>query len=385
MPATQNRSREDRTSGRRSPQNRSPQNTVGVPREVKSDEHRVAITPDGVRELSLHGVEVLVESGAGANSSFKDDQYKTAGATILSSASQVWERSTIIAKVKEPVEEEYEFLREDLLLFTFLHLAAYPKLAQALLDSRTCSIAYETVTRADGFLPLLAPMSEVAGRMAVQVGARFLETHRGGRGVLLGGVPGVRPGRVCVLGAGNVGWNSAWIAAGMEAEVHLFDRNLDRLRWTDQIHRGRITTLASNRGALERALSETDLLIGAVLVPGGRAPVLVTEEMVQLMPPQSVVVDVAVDQGGCLATTRETTHAEPVYEAYGVVHYGVSNMPGSVPHTSTWALTNATLPYLLALAVHGDEGAVKIYPELEPGVNTRDGKFANKTVAESLS
>ena len=357
---------------------------VGIPREIKDDEHRVAITPDGVQELVAHDVPVVVEAGAGSDSGIPDEDYKAAGAILLSSAEEVWSQASLIAKVKEPVEEEYRYLRDDLVLFTYLHLAAYPKLAKALLDSGTCSIGYETVERESGALPLLAPMSEVAGRMAVQIGARYLEAHRGGRGVLLGGVPGVRPGRVCVIGAGNVGWNAAWIAAGMEAEVLLFDRDLDRLRWTDQIHRGRITTLASNRGALERALSTADLLIGAVLVAGGRAPVVVPEEMVKLMPHHSVIVDVAVDQGGCVATTKETTHSDPVYEQHGIVHYGVANMPGAVPYTSTWALTNATMPYLVELAAFGIEEAATRYSELLKGINTRDGKIVNAAVRHAL-
>jgi len=359
-------------------------NIVGVPKEIKSDEHRVAITPDGVRELSTYGIQVLIERGAGLDSSIKDEDYIASGGQVLDSAEQVWERADLIAKVKEPLEEEYRFLRPDLVLFTFLHLAAYPQLAQALIASQTCAVAYETVERDNHSLPLLAPMSEVAGRMAVQIGSHFLEAHSGGKGVLLGGVPGVRPGRVCVIGAGNVGWNAAWIAAGMEAEVQLFDKDLDRLRWTDQIHRGRITTLASNRGALERAVAGAELLIGAVLVAGKRAPVVVTEDMVSLMSPKAVVIDVAVDQGGCVATTQETTHAEPVFERHGVVHYGVANMPGAVPHTSTWALTNATLPYLAALAAHGVDEAMRQHPELVKGVNTRNGELVNEAVASAL-
>lgn len=344
----------------------------------------MAITPDGVRELSSRGVTVLIEQGAGLESSIGDDAYKASGAQILASAEQIWEQADIITKVKEPLAEEYGYLRPDLVLFTYLHLAAYPDLAAALLKSQTCAIAYETVEKDDRSLPLLAPMSEVAGRMAIQIGAHFLEAHSGGKGVLLGGVPGVRPGNVCVIGAGNVGWNSAWIAAGMEAEVRLFDKDLDRLRWTDQIHRGRITTLASNLGSLERAVSEADLLIGAVLVAGERAPVVVNEDMIASMSPKAVVVDVAVDQGGCVATTRETTHKDPVFEQHGVLHYGVANMPGAVPHTSTWALTNATLPYLTALATLGVDRAVESYPELAKGVNTRQGEYVNPAVAKAL-
>ncbi len=358
--------------------------TVGVPRETKDDEHRVALTPDGVRELAVHGVPVLLEAGAGADSSFPDDLYRQAGAEIVATTEEVWERASLVCKVKEPQPDEFPLLRADQVLFTYLHLAAYPEVASALLAAGTCGIAYETVQRADGSLPLLAPMSEVAGRMAIQIGAQFLEAHFGGRGVLLGGVPGVQPGRVAVIGAGNVGWNSAWIAAGMEAEVNLLDKNLDRLRFTDQIHRGRITTLASNRGALERAVATADLVIGAVLVAGGRAPVVVTEDMVRTMKPGAVIVDVAVDQGGCVETTHETTHANPVYELHGVIHYAVGNMPGAVPHTSTWALTNATMPYIAAVAAHGPTEASRRDPELALGVNTESGSMVNPVVADAL-
>jgi alanine dehydrogenase len=358
--------------------------TVGVPREVKSDENRVAVTPDGVRELLRHDVAVVVEAGAGADSSIPDDDYRGAGAEVVDSVDEVWARADLVCKVKEPQPDEYDRFRDGLVLFTYLHLAAYPEVATALLDRGVTGVAYETVQLDDGSLPLLAPMSEVAGRMAVQIGAHFLERHNGGRGVLLGGAPGVRPGRVVVLGAGNVGWNAAQIAAGMEADVSLLDLDLTRLRWIDQIHWGRITTVASNRGSVERAVAEADLVIGAVLVPGGRAPTVVTEDMVRGMLPRSVIVDVAVDQGGCVETIHETTHADPVYEVHGVLHYGVGNIPGAVPHTSTHALTNATLPYLAALAVHGVAGAVAARPELAAGVNTCAGRVTNAAVAEAL-
>jgi alanine dehydrogenase len=357
--------------------------TVGVPREVKTAEHRVAMTPDGVRELERFGVEVRVESGAGEGASITDADYIAAGADIVPSAADAWAQDMVV-KVKEPKPEEFGFLRADLTLFTYLHLAAYPAVADALIAAQTTSVAYETVQSADGSLPLLAPMSEVAGRLAPQMGAHFLERHNGGRGVLMGGAPGVRPAKVVVLGAGNVGWNSAWIAAGMEAEVVLIDKNLDRLRFVDQIHRGRIMTAASNRGAIERAVADADLVIGAVLVAGGRAPVVVSDEMVQAMKPRSVIVDVAVDQGGCIATTRETTHEEPTYVVHDVVHYAVGNMPGAVPHTSTYALTNATLPYLLDVAIHGAVGAARRDPSIAHGLNTVDGAYANAVVAESL-
>jgi alanine dehydrogenase len=287
-------------------------------------------------------------------------------------------------KVKEPQPSEFGYLRSDLTLFTYLHLAAYPEVAKALLAAGTTGIAYETVMAPDGSLPLLAPMSEVAGRIATQVGAHYLERHNGGRGVLLGGAPGVRPAKVVVLGAGNVGWNAAWIATGMEAEVVLLDRNIDRLRFVDQIHKGRIVTLASNRGAVERSVADADLVIGAVLVAGGRAPVIVTEAMVRGMKRGAVIVDVAVDQGGCFETTRETTHMDPVYDRHGVIHYCVGNMPGAVPHTSTYALTNATLPYVYEVALHGPAAAVLADASLAFGVNTVAGRVTNGPVAQFL-
>ncbi len=357
--------------------------TVGVPREVKIAEHRVAMTPDGVRELERHGINVLVETGAGEGASISDADYVAAGAQIVPTAADAWAQEMVV-KVKEPKAEEFGFLRADLTLFTYLHLAAYPAVADALLAAKTTAVAYETVQLADGSLPLLAPMSEVAGRLAPQMGAHFLERHNGGRGVLMGGSPGVRPAKVVVLGAGNVGWNAAWIAAGMEAEVVLIDKNLDRLRFVDQIHRGRIMTAASNRGAIERAVVDADLVIGAVLVAGGRAPVVVGEDLVEQMKPRSVIVDVAVDQGGCIATTRETTHDEPTYVQHDVVHYAVGNMPGAVPHTSTYALTNATLPYQLDVAIHGAVGAARRDASIAHGLNTVDGCYANSIVAESL-
>jgi len=306
---------------------------VGVPAEVKTGENRVAITPDGVRELVHHGHTVLIEQGAGDGSSIGDADFEQAGASITTT-DEAW-GAQMVVKVKEPQPAEYDRLRPDLILFTYLHLAAYPEVAKALLGHGTTGLAYETVQLANGALPLLAPMSEVAGRMATQIGAHFLERDGGGRGLLLGGAPGVRPARVVVIGAGNVCWNSAWIAQGMEAEVWLLDKNLDRLRFVDQIHQGRILTLASNRGSVERSVAEADLVIGAVLVPGGRAPMVVTEDMVRGMRPGAVIVDIAVDQGGCVETTRETTHTDPVYVVHDVIHYAVGNVPGAVPHTST--------------------------------------------------
>ena len=358
--------------------------TLGVPKETKTLEGRVALTPDGVREFERAGVQVFVETQAGAAASITDAEYTAAGATIVPSAADAWSQSMVV-KVKEPTEKEFGFLRPDLTLFTYLHLAAYPKVAKALLAAGTTGVAYETVQLEDGSLPLLAPMSEVAGRLATQAGAHYLQRPYGGRGVLMGGAPGVRPAKVVVIGAGNVGWNSAWIAAGMEAEVLLLDKNLDRLRFVDQIHRGRIVTIASNRGAIERSLLDADLVIGAVLVAGARAPVVVSEAMVKTMKKGSVIVDVAIDQGGCVETMRETTHVDPVYETHGVVHYAVGNMPGAVPHTSTYALTNATLPYQLSVAVHGARGAATADPAIALGVNTVGGKMTNKPSAEALS
>ncbi len=357
--------------------------TVGVPKEIKIQEYRVAMTPDGVREFERHGVQVFVQAGAGEGASFSDADYVAAGATIVPTAADAWAQQMVV-KVKEPKPEEFGFLRPDLTLFTYLHLAAYPGVAEALLKAGTTALAYETVQLPGGALPLLAPMSEVAGRLAPQMGAHYLERHNGGRGVLMGGAPGVQPAKVVVLGAGNVGWNSAWIAAGMEAEVVLFDKNLDRLRWVDQINKGRIVTLASNRGALERNLADADLVIGAVLVAGGRAPVVVTEDMVRSMKKGAVIVDVAVDQGGCIETIHETTHAEPVYELHGVLHYAVGNMPGAVPHTSTYALTNATLPYQLELATKGVAAACAADHALALGLNTHAGQVTNEPVAEFL-
>ncbi|MEO6121292.1 MAG: alanine dehydrogenase [Acidimicrobiales bacterium] len=355
---------------------------VGVPAEVKTGENRVALTPDGVRELVAHGHAVVVERGAGAGSAIADADFAAAGAR-LADADDVW-AAELVVKVKEPQGAEAGRLRSGQVLFTYLHLAAYPAVAQSLLAAGTTALAYETVQLASGALPLLAPMSEVAGRMATQIGAHYLERGNGGRGVLLGGAPGVRPARVVVLGAGNVGWNAAWIAQGMEAEVWLLDRDLDRLRFVDQIHKGRILTLASNRGAVERAVAEADLVIGAVLVAGGRAPQVVTTAMVAAMKPGAVIVDIAVDQGGCIETTHETTHAAPVYEVHGVIHYAVGNVPGAVPHTSTYALTNATLPYVLAVAERGVLGAAEADPALRRGVTTVAGCLTNPAVAEAL-
>jgi alanine dehydrogenase len=358
--------------------------TVGVPAELKDNETRVAITPDGVRELTQHDVPVLIEAGAGGPSSIPDEAYERAGARIVPDAATVWAESDLVCKVKEPLPDETAQLRSGQVLFTFLHLAAHPEVADALLDRGVVGVAYETVQLPNGELPLLAPMSEVAGRMATQIGAHFLEREAGGRGILLGGVPGVRPARVVVVGAGNVGWNAAWIAAGMEAEVFLLDRNLNRLRWVDQIHRGRIQTLTSNRGSVERSIAGADLVIGAVLVPGGRAPIVVTEQMIRSLPARAVIVDVAIDQGGCVEGIRETTHANPIFERHGVLHYAVPNIPSAVPHTSTYALTNVTLPYVRELATRGLRGACQADPALAHGVNTVAGAVTHEAVATAL-
>lgn len=358
--------------------------TVGVPREIKTAEGRVSLTPDGVREFERMGTQVFVETGAGQGASISDSDYVAAGATIVPTAADAWSQQMVV-KVKEPKAEEFEFLRPDLTLFTYLHLAAYPDVAKALLASGTTAFAYETVQTFDGKLPLLAPMSEVAGRLAPQMGAHFLERHQGGRGVLMGGAPGVKPARVVVLGAGNVGWSAARIASGMEAEVTVIDKDLDRLRYLDQIYTGRLTTVASNRGTIERSIADADLVIGAVLVAGGRAPVVVSEDMVKSMKPGAVIVDVAVDQGGCIETTKETTHTDPVYTLHGVVHYAVGNMPGAVPHTSTYALANATLPYLVQLARLGVEQVVATDAALTAGLNTYKGMVTHQLLASDLA
>ena len=358
--------------------------TVGVPKEIKTMEGRVSLTPDGVREFERSGIDVYVETGAGEAASIPDAEFVAAGATIVKTAADAWSQEMVV-KVKEPKEEEFGYLRSDLTLFTYLHLSAYPKVAAALVASGTTAIAYETVQAADGSLPLLAPMSEIAGRLATQAGARFLERPQGGRGVLMGGAPGVRPANVVVIGAGNVGYNAAWIAAGMLANVTILDKNLDRLRHLDQICVGRTTTLASNRGSIERALVDADLVVGAVLVAGARAPIVVSEDMVRSMKPGSVIVDVAVDQGGCIATTRETTHTDPIYMQHGVVHYAVGNMPGAVPYTSTYSLTNATLPYQLDVARLGALGAVTQSEALRHGLNTARGNITNDAVARELN
>lgn len=355
---------------------------VGLPKEIKDNEYRVGLTPAGVRALTDAGHQVIVEQSAGEGSGFEDELYERAGATIIPSADDVWADAEMIVKVKEPIEPEYPRMKEGLLLFTYLHLAPDPKQTQALLEHKVTGIAYETITDRKGTLPLLTPMSEVAGRMAVQVGAQYLEKMNGGRGVLIGGVPGVPAARVVILGGGVVGTNAAKIAVGMGAQVTIVDKNLDRLRELDDIFLSKISTLASSAYAIHGAIAEADLIIGGVLVPGAAAPKLVTREMLKDVSKGSVIVDVAVDQGGCIETTRPTTHSNPTYYVEDVLHYCVANMPGAVPRTSTFALTNATLPYALRLANRGFIDAISGDPGLKEGVNTYAGKMTYKAVAE---
>jgi alanine dehydrogenase len=355
---------------------------VGVPTEIKTDEYRVSLTPAGVRELVEHGHEVLIQSDAGVGSTIPDEEYTAQGARIVPDARSVFEESEMILGVKEPQPEEVEMLRPDHLLFTYLHLAPAPELTKGLVDSGATCVAYETVVDENGHLPLLAPMSEVAGKIATQCGAFFLERPLGGRGVLLGGVPGVAAATVMIIGGGVVGQNAAFIAIGMEADVFVFDRNIDRLRELDVAFGGRASTVYSSTLAVEEMLPRADLVIGAVLVHGARAPYVVRRSQLGLMKKRAVLVDVSIDQGGCFETSRPTTHSDPVYEVDGVTHYCVANMPGAVPVTSTFALTNATLPYVLALADCGLEGAIEKLPGLKPGVNVADGKVTHEAVAE---
>ncbi len=357
---------------------------VGVVTEIKTDENRVALTPTGAHDLVEDGHTVLVQSGAGAGSQITDDEYAVAGATIADSAGAVWGESDLIVKVKEPQEAEFGYLSNGQILFTYLHLAAYPKVAQALLAAGTTAVAYETVMLADRSLPLLAPMSEVAGRMSVQVGARFLEKFNGGRGVLLGGVPGVEPASVVVIGAGMAGSNAVQMAAGLGADVSVFDINPAPLRHLDEVYRGMIKTRIANRLDVRNAALQADLVIGAVLLPGAKAPRVLTRDDIRDMMPGSVVVDIAIDQGGCFETSRETKHSDPTYVVDDVIHYAVGNIPGAVPRTSTFALTNATAPYLRLLANHGVDGAVERRPELAGGLNTRSGEITNETVRQAL-
>jgi len=354
---------------------------IGVPREVKDHESRVGITPAGAKALVESGHKILIEQQAGALSAMPDEEYQSAGAEIVGSAHDVWRLAEMVVKVKEPVEKEYRHFREGLVLFTYLHLAPLRDLTDALLSSKVTGIAYETVKDRAGTLPLLTPMSEVAGRMSVQVGAAYLEKEHGGRGLLLGGVPGVPPGNVCIIGGGIVGTNAAKIALGMGAKVTLIDLNLNRLRELDDIFNGRVFTVASNSYNIERAVCEADLVIGGVLIPGAAAPKIVTRAMVAKMKKGAVIVDVAIDQGGCIETAHPTTHSDPSFEVNGVVHYCVTNMPAAVPNTSTLALTNATFPYVLKLARLGAKAAIGEDKGIAEGVNTFNGVLTYAAVA----
>jgi alanine dehydrogenase len=356
---------------------------VGIPREVKNHEYRVAITPAGVHELARNGHEVFVETDAGVGSSIPNAAFEAAGATILATAADVWETGDLILKVKEPIEQEYGRMRAGQTLFTYLHLAASKPCTDALIDRRVTGIAYETVELPDRSLPLLAPMSEVAGRLAPQVGAHTLMRAEGGRGVLMGGVSGVYAAKVVVIGAGVSGMNAAAIALGMQAEVLLLDRNIERLRQVDRIYQGHVQTVASNAFNIEQAVLDADMVIGAVLVPGAKAPMLVSNELVSRMLPGSVLVDISIDQGGCFEDSRPTTHDDPTYKVHNSVFYCVANMPGAVPHTSTYALTNVTLPYAVELANRGWRDALRRDPALALGLNTYDGRITYGPVAEA--
>ncbi|MBC8994423.1 alanine dehydrogenase [Micromonospora chalcea] len=356
---------------------------VGIPREVKNHEYRVAITPAGVNEFTRHGHEVFVEAGAGVGSSITDDEFAAAGAKILATADEVWDTAELVLKVKEPIAEEYHRMREGQVLFTYLHLAASRECTDALVDRKVTGIAYETVELPDRSLPLLAPMSEVAGRLAPQVGAFYMMRTGGGRGVLPGGVSGVYAAKTVVIGAGVSGLNAAAIALGLQSEVLLLDKNVARLRQADAIYRGHLQTVASNAYEIERAVLDADLVIGAVLVPGAKAPKLISNELVSRMKPGSVLVDIAIDQGGCFEDSRPTTHADPVYKVHDSIFYCVANMPGAVPNTSTYALTNVTLPYALELANQGWQAALRNDPALALGLNTHAGKVVYGPVAEA--
>jgi alanine dehydrogenase len=358
---------------------------IAVPREIKNHEYRVALTPAGAHELTSRGHDVFVEAGAGLGSAITDEEYLAAGAKLVSTAEETWAEGELVLKVKEPIADEYPLLRSDQVLFTYLHLAADEALTKALMAAGTTAIAYETVQTANGALPLLAPMSEVAGRLAPQVGAFALMRPSGGRGVLPGGVPGVHPARVVIIGGGVAGLNAATIAVGMGADVQVLDTNVDRLRQLDNQFRGQLRTITSSRYAVEQAVREADLVIGAVLVPGAKAPKLVSNDLVRDMKPGAVLVDIAIDQGGCFADSRPTTHAEPTYAVHQTVFYCVANMPGAVPRTSTYALTNVTLPYAVALADNGWHKALTADRALALGLNTHAGTVTNEPVAVAHS
>lgn len=356
---------------------------IGLPKEIKDNESRVGLTPAGVKTLSDNGHTVLVEKSAGIGSGISDDEFRAAGGQTVETADEVWQRGDMVVKVKEPVGPEYQRMREGQLLFTYLHLAPDPKLTQAMLDSKITGVAYETITNEDGHLPLLTPMSEVAGRMAVQVGAHYLQKPEGGRGVLMGGVPGVLPAKTVIIGGGVVGINSIKMAVGLGANVTVLDKNLERLRYLDDIFGAQIKTLMSNDYNVQEAIANADLVIGAVLIPGAAAPHLVKKAMLKTMHKGAVIVDVAVDQGGCIETTHPTTHSNPTYYVDDVLHYCVANMPGAVPRTSTFALTNATLPFAVKLANKGFKDAIAKDNHLKAGVNTYAGHITYEAVAES--
>jgi len=358
---------------------------IGIPKEVKNNEFRVSLPPGGARELVRHGHSVIVESGAGIGSGFTDDEYTQSGATVVQTPEEVWTRAEMVVKVKEPQPQEFGFLRDDLILFTYLHLAASEDLTRALMQSGVTGLAYETVESADGQLPLLQPMSEVAGRMATQIVAQYLEKPQGGRGILMGGIPGVKPAHIVILGAGTVGANAAQVALGMGAHVTLLDVNTERLRYLDEVLHGRLMTLYSNVGNVAESIATADAVIGAVLVAGARAPRLITRDMLSTMPRSSVIVDVAVDQGGCVETTHPTTHSDPTYVVDGVLHYGVANMPGAVPRTSSFGLSNATLRYILKVANLGLFEAMDRDPGLAKGLNLYQGQVTYPAVAEAFN
>jgi len=357
---------------------------VGVPREIKADEHRVALLPVGVEQLVARGHQVVVEAEAGVGSGYDNEAYRAAGAAIVETPAEVYGQADMIVKVKEPLAAEYPLIRKDQIVFTYFHFAASETMTRAILESGCVAIAYETVELPDRELPLLTPMSEVAGRMAIQEGAKFLEYRMGGSGILLGGVPGVYPAYVTILGGGVVGTNSAKMAAGLGGDVVILDINLDRLRYLDDIMPKNVRTMMSNPANVRECIARSDLVVGAVLIPGGRAPWLVTRDMLKLMKPRSVVVDVAVDQGGCIETSRPTTHEDPTYDVDGIIHYCVANMPGAVPRTSTIALTNATLPYVMTLADEGWKKAVRKRPDLAKGVSLVGGKVTYEAVASEF-
>jgi len=357
---------------------------IGVPKEIKNHEYRIGMTPAGVRELVEAGHQVLVQRGGGAAISLTDDQYEEAGATVVDAAEEIFQKAEMIVKVKEPQPQECRMLREGQILFTYLHLAPDPRQTQLLMESKAVAIAYETITDSHGGLPLLAPMSEVAGRMAIQAGAHVLEKAQGGNGTLLGGVPGVAPAKVLVIGGGVVGVNAARMALGLGADVTILDRSLPRLRELDSLYGPNLKTLYSTTDAIENHLKDADLVVGAVLIPGAAAPKLITRDMLKLMQPGAVLVDVAIDQGGCFETSHPTTHQDPTYEIDGIVHYCVANMPGGVARTSTFALTNATLPYVIALASKGYKQAMRDDAHLRAGLNVCQGKVTCKAVADVL-